>query len=67
MQVQKSTNVHITYTVVSIRGHRGFSRVTLIAVNGICSAKDLCKPNLFKERLSSEVQLDLVKDSFYDI
>lgn len=48
VHVQKSTNMHTPYTVVSIRGHQGFSRVTLIAVNGICSAKDLCKPNLFK-------------------
>lgn len=39
---------HHLYTVFSILGHGGFRQVTLMAVNGICSAKVLCKPSLFK-------------------
>lgn len=40
---------HHLYTVVSVLGHGGFSQVTLVAVNGICSAKVLCKPSLFQK------------------
>ena len=45
---QRSTNLHITYTVVSVLGHGEFSRETLVAVNGICSPKILRKPSLLK-------------------
>lgn len=67
MHVQKSTKLHITYTVVSIWGHGGFSRVTLVAVNGIYSAKVLCKPNLFKRKAFFRSTDRPAKDSFYEI